>query len=228
MTEFNHIEAILFDVGQTFLYPDFPFLKKLLAEYGVSTDIIPLQKGAALAREKIFRYRDKENWKEYFAFWLQDAGAPEPAIPEITTRIYERHKREHLWSWLDPTAPEVFAELKKLGYRLGVISNSDGSIAAAMKKFGVAHFFDCTIDSHVVGLQKPDPRIFALALQQLDLPAECCAYVGDNYDRDVIGARGAGLLPILIDSFDLVLEQDIVRIKQLDELVKIFQLNGRR
>lgn len=220
MTEFSRLEAILFDVGQTFLYPDFPFLIKLLAEYGVVTDIIPLQKGAALAREKIFRYRDKENWKDYFTFWLQDAGAPEPTIAEIITRIYERHQREHLWSWLDPTAPKVFAELKKRGYRLGVISNSDGSIAAAMKKFGVSHSFDCIIDSHVVGVQKPDPRIFALALQQLGLPAERCAYVGDNYDRDVIGARGAGLLPVLIDPFEVVAENDVMRIKNLAQLVK--------
>jgi putative hydrolase of the HAD superfamily len=224
MLDFSRIEAILFDVGQTFLYPDFPFLKTLLAEYGVATDTIPLQKGAALAREKIFRYRDKENWKEYFNFWLQAAGAPEPAIPEITARIYERHRREHLWSWLDPAAPEVFAQLQNMGYRLGVISNSDGSIAAAMKKFGVSHFFDCTIDSHIVGVQKPDPGIFALALQQLGLPAECCVYVGDNYDRDVLGARGAGLLPMLIDPFEVVAEHDVTRIKELPQLVKLSKI----
>ena len=55
MTDFSEIEGILFDAGQTFLFPDFPFLKNLMAEYGVATDILSLQKGAALAREKIFR-----------------------------------------------------------------------------------------------------------------------------------------------------------------------------
>ncbi|MGH7450884.1 MAG: HAD family hydrolase [bacterium] len=223
MTDFSRIEAILFDVGQTFLYPDFPFLKNLLAEYGVATDILPLQKGAALAREKTFRYREKENWKDYLTFWMQYVGAPEAAIPEILTRILERHKREHLWSWPDPTAAEVFARLKNLGYRLGVISNSDGSIASSMQKFGFAPFFDCMIDSHVVGVEKPDPRIFELALQQLGLPAERCVFVGDNYDRDVIGARRAGLVPILIDPFDVVAEQDVARIKELGELVKLLK-----
>jgi putative hydrolase of the HAD superfamily len=218
MVDFSRIEAIFFDVGQTFLYPDFPFLKNLLAEYGVATDSETLNKGAALAREKIFRHREKENWKEYFTCWMELAGAPAQNIPEILQRIFERHKREHLWNWLDPTAPEVFAELKKLGYRLGVISNSDGSIAGSMKKFGLAHFFDCILDSQVVGIEKPDPRIFALALQQLNLPAEKCVYVGDNYDRDVVGARRAGITPILLDPFKVVAEQDVRCVGTLAEL----------
>ena len=223
MLDFSRIEAILFDVGQTFLYPDFPFLKNLLAEYGVAADVETLNKGAATAREKTFRYREVERWQEFFAFWMRFAGAAENDVPQILPRIFARHKREHLWSWLDPAAPEVFAALKKLAYRLGVISNSDGSIAGAMKKFGLTHFFDCMIDSHVVGVEKPDPRIFEIALQQLNLPAARCVYIGDNYDRDVIGARRAGITPILLDPFAVVAEQEVLKIKRLDELVKIFQ-----
>jgi len=222
MSDFKHIKAILFDVGQTFLYPDFPFLKKMLAEYGVATDLATLNKGAATAREKIFRYRDVERWQEYFTFWMQFAGAPEQKIPEILPRIFERHKREHLWSWLDPAAPEVFAELKKRGYLLGVISNSDGSIAGSMKKFGLSRFFNCIIDSHVVGVEKPEARIFQIALAQIGLPAAKCVYIGDNYDRDVIGARHAGLTPILLDPFGVVAEDDVLKVKQLSALIEMF------
>ena len=222
MNNFGHIKAILFDVGQTFLYPDFPFLKSLLAEYGVATDIETLNQGAATAREKIFRYREVERWQEFFSFWMQLVGAPEQKIPEILPRIFERHKREHLWNWLDPIAPEVFAGLKKLGYPLGIISNSDGSIAGSMKKFGLTHFFDCIIDSHVVGVEKPNSRIFEIALKQIGLPAAKCVYIGDNYDRDVIGARNAGLTPILLDPFEVVAEQDVQKIKNLTELPKLF------
>lgn len=222
MNDFSHIKAVLFDVGQTFLYPDFSFLKSLLAEYGVTTDIETLNKGVATAREKIFRYRDVERWQEFFSFWMQFAGAPEKKIPEILPRIFSRHQEVHLWSWLDPVAPQVFADLKKLGYPLGIISNSDGSIAGSLKKLGLTHFFDCIIDSHVVGVEKPDPRIFAIALQQMAMPAEKCVYIGDNYDRDVIGARNAGLTPILLDPFAVVAEQDVQKIKNLAELPKLF------
>lgn len=223
MTDFSRIEAILFDAGQTFLYPDFPYLQKLLAEYGVSTDFATLNKGAATAREKTFRYRDVERWQEYFTFWMQFVGAPSDKIPEILQRIFERHKREHLWNWLDPAAPEVFAELKKLGYRLGLISNSDGSVAGSIKKLGLTKFFECILDSHVVGVEKPDPKIFEIALTQLNLAAERCVYIGDNYDRDVIGARRVGITPILLDPFDVVAEQDVVKIKTLGELTKVLQ-----
>jgi len=228
MLNFSRIEAILFDVGQTFLYPDFPFLKALLAEYGVTTDLETLNKGAATAREKIFRHRETERWQEFFTFWMKFAGAPDNKIPEILSRIFARHQREHLWNWLDPAAPEVFAQLKKLGYRLGVISNSDGSIAGSMKKFGLTHFFDCIIDSHVAGVEKPDPRIFTLALQQIGLPAEKCVYLGDNYDRDVIGARNAGLTPILLDPFEVVAEQEVFRVRELIELIEVFENHRTR
>jgi len=223
MPDFSRIEAVLFDVGQTFLYPDFPFLKNLLAEYDVSTEFETLNKGAAAAREKTFRHREQENWKEYFTHWMQLAGAPEQKIPEILQRIFERHQREHFWNWLDPIAPEVFDQLKNFGYRLGVISNSDGSIAAAMKKFGLAKFFDCILDSRVVGVEKPNPKIFAMALQLLNLSAEKCVYVGDNYDRDVIGARGVGITPILLDPFEVVAERDVIRIKKLGELAGVLK-----
>lgn len=221
MPNFSRVTAILFDAGQTFLYPDFPYLQKLLAEYGVATDVATLNQGAATAREKTFRYREVERWQEYFTFWMQFVGAPEDKIPEILQRIFERHKREHLWNWLDPTAPAVFAELKKLGYRLGLISNSDGSIAASIEKFGLTKFFECIIDSQVVGVEKPDPKIFEIALTQLNLVAARCVYVGDNYDRDVIGARGVGITPILLDPFEVVAEQDVVKIKTLEELIRI-------
>jgi putative hydrolase of the HAD superfamily len=79
----------------------------------------------------------------------------------------------------------------------------------------------------VVGVEKPDSRIFELALQKLGLPAERCVYVGDNYDRDVVGARRAGLVPILIDPFEVVAEQDVARIKALSDLAAILSAEKR-
>jgi putative hydrolase of the HAD superfamily len=225
MTDFSRIEAILFDAGQTFLFPDFPFLKNLLAEYGGNG--YPSAAKGGRWRGKNFpspRKGELERLSHILDAIRRRAGAGDS---RNFNADFERHKREHLWSWPDPAAKEVFAKLKNLGYRLGVISNSDGSIASAMKKLGFAPFFDCMIDSHVVGVEKPDPRIFEMALQQLGLPAERCVYVGDNYDRDVIGARGAGLVPILIDPFDLVAEDEVRRIRELGELARVLKDGAR-
>jgi putative hydrolase of the HAD superfamily len=64
---------------------------------------------------------------------------------------------------------------------------------------GLAGRFEVIIDSFLVGVEKPDPRIFALALDLLRLPPERVVHVGDYYHVDVTGAEGAGLTGVLLD-----------------------------
>lgn len=219
-------DGVIFDAGQTLLYPDFPFLQSLLADYHVQTDFTALAHGAALGREKIFRVKgNEENWRGFFSFWMQFLGVTEKDFPEILKKIYERHQRVHLWSWLDPEAKDTLAALHTRGYRLAIISNADGEVPAAMARLGVAEYFEHIIDSALVGVEKPDPRIFAMTLEKLHLPGATCLYVGDHYDNDVIGARDAGLVPVLLDPFDVVPEQDVDRIHRLSDLLKF--LPGR-
>ncbi len=80
-----------------------------------------------------------------------------------------------------------------------MISNFDhpSHVTALLSELGLAEFFDAVIVSGAVGVEKPDPRIFSLALQQTGLrPAEV-VYVGDTA-ADVEGSRAAGLRPIRI------------------------------
>ncbi|MDZ7268247.1 MAG: HAD-IA family hydrolase [candidate division KSB1 bacterium] len=221
MTPPATLQAVCFDVGQTILSPDYPFIREMLARFGVPTSIATLDKGAALGREKFFRGTHGEQWKDFFTFWLRYAGAPAGQIPTMLQLIYERHQREHLWNYLEPTAHDTFHALQAMGLRLGIISNADGKVARLLEQQGLAHFFGCVIDSHLVGVEKPDPKIFELALAQLQVPAASCLYVGDNYDRDVIGARRAGLRPVLLDPFAVVPENDVTRIKTLAEILEV-------
>ncbi len=222
MIDHSRVHAVLFDVGQTMLYPDLPYLQKLLAEYGVQADLTTLARGAALARERVSRSKGNEkNHKGFFGFWMKWVGVKDDQIPEVLIKIHERHQREHLWSWLDPEAESMFAELHRRGYRLGIISNADGQIESAMTTLNIAQYFDIIIDSAVVGVEKPDERIFAMALEKLELPATSCLYIGDNYDNDVTGARQAGMAPLLIDPFDVVAENDVDRIHRLSDLLEI-------
>ncbi len=222
MIDYTQIRAVLYDVGQTLLYPDFPFLKKLLAEYGVQTEVMSLARSAAMAREKIARAKGNErNYQAFFGYWMKLAGAAEKDIPEILRKIYERHQREHLWNWLDPEAKDALSTLHSRGYRLGIISNADGQISEAMARFGLAQYFDHIIDSALVGVEKPDLKIFFMALEKFQLPAAACLYVGDNYDNDIIGARNVGMAPLLLDPFDAVPENDVDRIHRLSELLQL-------
>jgi putative hydrolase of the HAD superfamily len=222
MIDYSQIRAVLYDVGQTLLYPDFTFLKKLLAEYGVQAEEISLARGAAMAREKIGRAKGNErNYQAFFGYWMKLAGAAEMDIPEILRKIYERHQREHLWSWLDPEAKDTLSALHARGYRLAIISNADGQISAAMARFGLAQYFDHIIDSALVGVEKPDAKIFNMALEKLQMPAAACLYVGDNYDNDILGARHVGMATLLLDPFDAVPENDVDRIHRLGDLLKL-------
>jgi len=92
---------------------------------------------------------------------------------------------------------QVLAELSGR-FRLGCISNNWGNTAGWCRHYQLSEYFETMIDSTVVGAAKPDIKIFRSALDQMKLPAELCAYVGDRYDCDVLGSHAAGFRPIWI------------------------------
>src|SRR5260221_11532235 len=75
----------------------------------------------------------------------------------------------------------------------------DGRVVADAKRFGLEKFFDVIIDSQVVGVEKPNPKIFQLALDALNIPPDEAMYAGDIYAIDMLGARAAGIPGKLID-----------------------------
>jgi putative hydrolase of the HAD superfamily len=89
--------------------------------------------------------------------------------------------------------------VRQAGLVAGVISNSNGSVRAILEETGLAAHLDFIIDSSLVGVEKPDPRIFHLGLREAGVAAAEAVYIGDLYSVDVLGARAAGLDGILLD-----------------------------
>ena len=85
--------------------------------------------------------------------------------------------REDLYCELDPEALELFEELNRRGIRMGAVSNSDGTLQAELRHFGLDRHFDTVIDSTAVAAQKPDPAIFRAAFDALDVAAPECWFV---------------------------------------------------
>ncbi|MGH7278482.1 MAG: HAD-IA family hydrolase, partial [Candidatus Rokuibacteriota bacterium] len=103
------------------------------------------------------------------------------------------------WDVADPDAGPALRACRAAGVRAGVISNSNGSIRAILEKVGLAPHLDFVLDSSEVGAEKPDPRIFRLALETAGATAAEAVHVGDLYSVDVLGARGAGIEAVLLD-----------------------------
>ncbi len=135
-----------------------------------------------------------------------------------------------------PGVKATLAALKKRGVRLGVLSNWDFKLQNALEDAELAPFFDFALSSAQAGTEKPArdffEKGFALARRfKPDLKPKECFYIGDHYEKDVLGARQAGLSPLWLvrDSRDLpsgeiheAAQDDVPKLKSLRDLLKIF------
>ena len=87
----------------------------------------------------------------------------------------------------------ILEHLKYKGLRLGIISNFYGNIEALCKEFGYLPYLDVILDSAIVGLRKPDPKLYSLALEKLGTTADQVAFVGDSFERDIVPAKSVGM-----------------------------------
>ena len=115
--------------------------------------------------------------------------------------------------------PAALDRLRAAGHRLVVVSNANGTLHAHFARLDLARRFDVLIDSADEGVEKPDPRIFQIALERSGARAETTLHAGDFYHVDVVGARAAGLQAWLIDAADLYGDHDVARVPSLAALV---------
>ena len=118
----------------------------------------------------------------------------------------------------------VLPQLKEAGYILAVISNRDKPFQDVLDKHGIAEFFDFSLAGGEINAFKPEPGIFEHALRRLNLSPKEAIYVGDNYYADVVGARRAGLQPVLYDPLGIFPDPDCATIKSFDELNSLIKV----
>jgi len=95
-------------------------------------------------------------------------------------------------------ALETLAGLKQLGLKLGLISGCTPEIPLLWPETPFAEFIDVPVFSCDVGLEKPDPRIYHLACQRLEVEPQRCLYVGDGHANELTGASNVGMRAVLI------------------------------
>ncbi|HET7342333.1 MAG TPA: HAD family hydrolase, partial [Methylomirabilota bacterium] len=138
--------------------------------------------------------------ERYLAFVLDELGIVQAGTRAALARWRLGYNPPRgLWTDLEPGAEEALRLARARGLRTGVISNSNGTIADILDELGLARHVEFVLDSSKVGVEKPDPRIFRLALERAGVEPHEAVYVGDLYSIDVLGARAAGLRAILMD-----------------------------
>lgn len=142
-----------------------------------------------------------------------------PAIHRYMTEHYQPQ------DVLLPGAAEVLAQLRGAGYRLGVVSNRNEPFGEYLAQKGLAALVDFSVSGSEAGSRKPDKGIFEFALRRAGTRAEETIYVGDNYFADVVGARAAGVNPVLFDPQDVFDAPGCAVIRSHDELLTL--LDGR-
>jgi putative hydrolase of the HAD superfamily len=213
-------EVVLFDVGNTLLFPNWEEILKPLRERGYRTDIEQLR---AIERrtkkefdELVTAGRvDHGFWRMFYGHLLEEVkGGVDSDLQTALTRSTQNSAN---WNQIRPGTREA---LNRIGakYRIGVISNADGRIADVLTFCGICDCFLSVTDSGIVGHEKPHPAIFAAALTAMSVGPEKALYVGDVYSVDYVGATQSGMQAILMDVSGAYRESGLPRVETMREL----------
>ena len=208
----TRVQAVTFDFGQTLAELDHEFLARRVLSFGGE-----LEPGAARAATTAAWHAygsakalgHARAWQTMMLVLLRaggihklrgdaDAGYPE----KIAQRLWDAQPQQNLWRKPIPGMFELVTELRARNTPIGIISNSEGRLAELVTEMGHHPLFPVIVDSGRLGIDKPDPRIFQHAAEQLSIPLSEVVHVGDAWEADVIGARTAGARAIWFSPSD--------------------------
>ncbi len=225
------LETLFLDAGGVIVFPNWTRISQALEARGV-----PVTPEALAAAEPHAKLRldvphlvrhtnDAERGWHYFNLVLEHAGIPRSAASDAALEeLHAYHAVHNLWELVPEDVPQALERLRALARRMVVVSNANGRLHLMMERLGLARFFDVMLDSHLEGVEKPDPRLFQIALARSGSRAETTLHVGDFYWIDVQGARAAGLSAALIDPAGLYPDADCPRVGSLGELAALIQV----
>lgn len=221
------IKAIFFDVGNTLFFYNYEFLKELLEQrFSVDVTLDELRAAHYIIRQNVGPLLDQgltheSIVEEAYKRWFRSLGIDEERLGPIVEAVRNHPFRHLFWSRLGEGTRELLTWFRDRGYRLGIISNAEGQIKRLIDYAGLSMSFETVLDSHEIGFQKPDTRIFEKGLKDLKVKPAEAVHVGDLYEADIIGARAAGLLPILVDADGRYPNANCLKIKSVVELKEL-------
>jgi HAD superfamily hydrolase (TIGR01509 family) len=173
-------------------------------------------------------------WQDNAEFWLNHAhrhlmalGSPKSQAGELAALVTKRMRAEYEpLGCVKPDVPSVLGRLREAGFTLAVVSNRSRPYDELMTTLELTQFFDFWIAAGEFGTFKPDPAVLHHAAQRAGVMTVNTVYVGDNYYADVLGARAAGMHPVLFDPKGVYPEVDCVVIRDITHLEPLFLACG--
>jgi putative hydrolase of the HAD superfamily len=216
------VSAILLDAGGVLLFPEPELSLPTLRAAGLSPDLVTLERAhyqAMVGQDLAATPPTPDTWRhDYLLSYLTACGVAEAQRAALAAELVPAFTGLS-WAHVGAGTLDGLRALAALGLPLGIVSNSDGTVQAQLRQAGVCYVPDAPrdtqeqappagvpvgviVDSAVVGVAKPDPAIFRIALDALGVPAsDTVLYVGDSLRYDVAGAIAAGLQPVHFDPY---------------------------
>ena len=203
----NHgLRTVFLDAGGVLVYPNWTRISATLARHGIVAAPEVLARAEPIAKKQIDEHStvattdDASRGWQYFNLILTAAGVPlskatETALGEL--RAY--HRERNLWELVPDGVTRALQALVDMDLRLAVVSNANGTLCAHLDRLGLGRYAHCVLDSFDHGVEKPDPRLFRIALERTGSSPETTIHVGDLYHIDVVGADGKAV-PWMIEA----------------------------
>ncbi len=195
------IKAVVFDLDGT-LYDRYSTLRSIAyLLHREHRDWFPKELSAKELGRQLVKFDHRYN---YFGGWpavaqrLKDAGV---LLPQVDNRLLGEEVISKIAQAAVPYpfTLDMLASLRRKGYRLAMITNGVHERQwGKLRCLGLENEFEYVFISGDVGVDKPDPRIFEVCAQAMNLEPQQMAYVGDNPEPDVQGAYNAGCIPIWV------------------------------
>jgi len=234
-------KAVFFDAGETLLSPH-PSFHEIFAEvasqHGHSVSAPDVEGALSLVAPNYIEVLDKLGetawstsrevserfWGTVYAVVFEHLDIPDPD-QKLAKALYERFTRYESYR-LFPDSVPALQKVRGMGLKLGLISNFEEWLEGMLIEMEVAHLFDMMVISGKEGIEKPDPKIFNIALERSGMAAEETVYVGDHPRIDAEGAEAVGMTGVLIDRKNRHPNFEGIRITTLEELPAVLTASG--
>jgi HAD superfamily hydrolase (TIGR01662 family) len=233
------VRAIFLDAGNTLLFPHLEKLIEELAEAGFAMRAEQFHQAERAGKKKLDevlwpqirercvpRTSNNVYWEHYLSALSELLEIPAENRAAAIEHVITGFQNIHTWAIVQPDTIPTLSKLKSAGYYLAVISNSDGTVESQIQRAGLSEYLEFVIDSSLVGIEKPHPEIFEIALKRAGFKPQEAVYVGDTYPTDVGGAELAGLRGILMDWVGAYPDATCPRIRSLSELSALVKPAG--